>query len=626
MCGIAGITFGIQTIQAEHIVEHMLAKQLHRGPEGCGVDRLADAVFGCCRLSFVDISTSTQPYCSPDGRILLVFNGEIYNHIELRQRLGAAHPCFTTPGEAALLAALYAEHGLEMVHMLNGMFAIAIFDVQRSETILIRDRFGKKPLYYTVIGRQVVFASELRALQAHPQASVELDVKAVGLYLTFNTVPSPASLIRGIHKVPASSVVRIRDGHVCVESYWQLRLAPEEHPREETLEGLHQRLRNAVVMRLPQEVPFGVFLSGGLDSSLIAAIAARVSSTPLRTYSVGFPDHASFDETSHALAIANALQVKHSVVPITLDALASEAKRCLTRMDEPVADQSLVPTYLLAVAARREVKAVLTGDGADEMLMGYQIFLAMTLLRAATRILPAQTLQRVLRWLGQGQPSDRNLHYAHVARLLARALSEPPHRQYYSAACAVPPTEWDGLFQPQRLTDLMTVDPFVQVDAFVSQSPGAGAAEQLQLGMICHFLRDVILTKLDRATMLASLEARSPYLDHALVDMCLQLPSQLKLNGLTTKYALKQLALRYLPERYVQRRKQGFRTPTAALLRGPLLEFTRDMLSARTLREDGLFRPNRVQQLFDEHVARVQDHHRSLWAILCLQSWLHAAR
>ncbi len=621
MCGITGIVFGPRHIQPAHTVARMLDLQEHRGPEGHSIDQVEEAIFGYCQLAFVDIGASQQPYRSADSRILLAFNGEIYNHRELRSRLA---PSFDTPGEAALLAELYARHGLAMVTMLNGMFAIAIFDARSRETLLVRDRFGKKPLYYFVRGRQVAFASELRALRAHEDAASDLDPAAVGLFMTFNSVPAPHSLVRGIRKVPPGAIVCIRDGAVRVERYWDPVLSPVDQSWGSALDEIDTALRAAVKRRIPREASFGVFLSGGLDSGLVAAIAAEYAHEPLRSFSIGFPDQ-SYDESAHARAMAAAIGADHQVIAVTMEDLARMAQECLPALDEPIADQSLVPTALLARAARPYAKAVLTGDGADELLMGYRIFQATAALRLARKIMPTKALEQVLLRLGAGRPSDSNLHYTHIATLLARALTEPPERQYYAAAAALPRDGWGALLDPEIMAGLAGLDPFEEIDRLIAINDPGSPAERLQIGMIGHFLRDTILTKLDRSTMLASIEARSPFLDGVLVDAMLRLPARWKLRGFTTKYILKHIAERYLPAALVHRRKQGFRSPTAALLRGPLREWAGDMLVPTALTRAGVFQSVPVERMLGEHLRHEHDHHRTLWPILCLQSWLNAS-
>src|SRR5262249_10478272 len=317
---------------------------------------------------------------------------------------------------------------------------------------------------------------------------------------------------------------------------------------------------------------------------------------------VGFPDAPSFDESAQALRLARVVGSRHAVVSLGLRRLADESHRALALLDEPVADPSFVPTAVLAGEARADVKAVLTGDGADELAMGYRLFAASAALRTLQRVVPTALVESLLTSAGAHREGGRTLHYAHVAKLLARALRAPPERQYYVAAAAFGPAEWESILTPEAAAEARTLDAFAEVDALIHENPDADDAERLQLGMISHFLRDVILTKLDRATMSASLEARSPFLDDEVADFLLALPSSWKLHGLTTKHVVRRVAARHLPPSVARQRKRGFRVPVAALLRGPLREWLTDLLSGPSLRQSGFLQPQAVEQRVSEHL------------------------
>jgi asparagine synthase (glutamine-hydrolysing) len=603
-------------------VRSMLAVQIHRGPEGVHIRRAGPATFGVCQLRFVDPDGPPQPYRAADGQVLVAFNGEIYNHAELIAALAACGRPVGGRGEGALLAALYREEGAGMARRLNGMFAIAIFDARHEETLLIRDGLGKKPLSFTLRDGDVLFSSELSGLRS---LSAGPDPAEIGHYLTFNAVPAPASLLAGVRKVEPGSVVRIRRGVARTEPYWVPRLDPGRHRRrrDDEVDGLDAALRAATRRRLTA-APLGVFLSGGLDSGLVAALAARESGRALRSYSVGFPDAPSFDESASAVRMAAATGTRHTVVALPLAELAVAAQRWLGTVDEPIADHSLIPTIALAQVAGADVKAVLTGDGADELAMGYALFAADAALRALARAVPAPAVRAALEGIARRRHGERNLHPAHVASLLARALGTAPEYRYYAAAAAVPWDRRDGLLTPAALAATAVPTPFAAIDALVAASPDAAPAERLQLGMICHFLRDVILAKLDRATMLSSVEARSPFLDSEVIDILLGLPQSQKLRGLTGKRVVRRVAERHLPPELVRQRKRGFRAPVAALLRGPLREWITDLLAPGPIREAGLFRPEAVGSLLSNHLTGRADHHRALWSLACLHAWLGA--
>jgi len=618
MCGIAGLINPQAGNSAVEEVRAMLRVQSHRGPEGMTIARTGAATFGVCHLRFVDPFGPPQPYRAHERQLLVVFNGEIYNHAELAQYLiDAGHP--VGRGEAALLASLYLAEGAQMAKRLNGMFAIAIFDGRQGEAVLIRDQFGKKPLNYMVAGRELRFSSELSGLRS----TTDVDPAALCRYLTFNAIPAPASLLRGVRKVEPGSVVRVRGDTVSTEYYWRPRLCPGRHQHTQDPKVLDSALRAATRRRIPS-VPFGVFLSGGLDSGLVAVMAARESSSEIRSYSLGFPENPSFDESSKAVRMAAAAGTSHTVVPMPLAELAAAVKRWMGALDEPIADHSLIPTAVLAAVASADVKAVLTGDGADELAMGYELFVASSLLRGLSRAIPAGILSPLLAAVRSWPPSDRNLHPGHVAALLARAITVPPERQYYAAAAAVPFDLLPTLLTADALAASRVQKPYEAIETLVRDSPDATPNERLQLGLICHFLRDVILAKLDRATMLASIEARSPFLDAELVELLLAIPESQKLHRLTGKHIVRQVASRYMPREFVYQRKRGFRAPVAALLRGPLRDWVRDLLATDSLRAAGLFRPEAVSALLAEHLSGQRDHHRQLWSLACFQSWLDA--
>lgn len=624
MCAIAGVVRPESAPDERNaIVAALLQAQVHRGPEGCAVESVHHASFGCCRLAFVDIGLARQPYRSRDDSVLVAFNGELYNRAQLRAELMPSAGV-VDPGEAAILAAMYSIHGIGMFERLSGMYAVAVYDRDRDELLLARDRFGKKPLSYVAAGSDLAFASELRALLQHPATAAELDPGAVAMFLTFNAVPAPASLVRGVRKVPPGSVVAIRRGAVRVAAHWELRLRPRPRASND-LDDLDRDLTSAVADRLDAEAPVGVFLSGGLDSGLVGAIAARQAGRTLSSFSVAFPDSPSFDETRHARELADRLGLRHTVVPLSQRDFAHAAVDVLTRVDEPLADHSLVPTVCLARAARGTIKAALTGDGADELFMGYRLFQVQMALDAASSLIPRRSIASILSRFGASARSEANLGLRHSAALLARAVDAAPEERYYWAAAAFSPAEWPGILSAEAARAARTVDPFAAVRQIVAAHPAATRLERLQLGMICHFLRDSILAKLDRGTMLASLEARSPFLDDRVVDAALALPLERKMSRMRTKFILKQLARRYLPAAIVRRPKQGFRAPIAAVLRRDLREFLCDTLAAGSVRSAGLLRHDAVERLVREHLGGARDHHRQLWALLCLASWIVAA-
>ena len=603
MCGIAGSVGSGSGDAQRAAVLRMLDAQRHRGPDGTEIETAGAAVFGHCALRFVEIGRARQPYRTRDGRVLLTFNGEIYNYRSVRERLQRRLGWPTLPaGEAAVLAEWFALDGADIVPQLDGMFAIAIYDARTGETTLVRDRLGKKPLCYVRAPGGVAFASELKALSKHPACSSDVSPSSVAQFLTFGAVVTvgSAGITSRRYWTPTVSMTRSQAG------------APE----------VLAALEAAVERRIPREVPVGVFLSGGLDSGLVAALAQRHLPSPLRTFSLGFDDDPSFDETDAAESVSRHIGTEHTTVRVTRPALARAIARVLGSIDEPVADQSLVPTAILAQTARASVKTVLTGDGADELLMGYNVFLASRAIDTALRIFPASWVKGLLASAGRRRPSDVNLHYAHVAAHLARTVQTPPERRFYVGGAPFERDAWPSILQPEMLAAAEMSDVFADLDALLAQQPALDAMERLQIGMLCHFLRDVILVKVDRATMAASLEARCPFLDPQVVAVALSLSTAAKLGAFSTKKVLRQCAVGLVPDAVVRGRKRGFRNPTAALFRGDLRDYAGDVFGSAAVRAAGIWQPQAVDALIADHDARRHDNHRALWSLLCLGSWL----
>ena len=507
-----------------------------------------------------------------------------------------------------------------MVSELEGMFAIAVYDAERHETCLVRDRCGKKPLYYARTKDGLIFASELRALRAHPFCSTEISRPNMARFMMFGAVPAPHSLVDGVRKVEAGTVVTVKDGIENVRKYWVIMLPATRADAKP--QKMLDALDAAVARRVPTEVPVGVFMSGGLDSSIIAALASRHAKCPLRTFSIGFEDATTFDETTYAELAARYLKTDHTALRVSRRRLADETIHVLGSIDEPIADQSLVATVMLSRLARTHVKAVLTGDGADEILMGYNIFIAAWLIDSAARVFPRAWLRAALLCFGQGGPSEGNLPFAHVVSRLARTVTVSPERRFYVGAAPFEQRRWQALFHPAAFNGIKDINVFAELDAMMSGQPLLNPSERLQMGMLCHFLRDVILAKLDRATMSQSLEARCPFLDLNVATLGLALPAKRKLCGFTTKRVLRQCAGALLPPSIVDGRKRGFRSPIAALLRHELQSYMTDVLSSARVKSAQLWDPHVVESLVAEHVQGRRDNHRQLWSLTCVGAWL----
>jgi asparagine synthase (glutamine-hydrolysing) len=604
VCGIAGMASRTGAVDPERL-RAMSATLVHRGPDSDG--ELLDGPVGLAarRLSIIDLEHGDQPIANEDGTVHVVQNGEIYNHSELRAELERAGHRFSTRCDTEALVHLYEEHGERFAERLRGMFAVAIWDSRRRRLLLARDRFGIKPLYYRDGGGELVFASELRAL---PRGEVDPD--ALEAFLAFNSVPAPHSIFSGTRKLPAGHVLVWQDGETRVERY--ARPAPaevrDEHPAE-LAEELRGRLRDSVRAHLIADVPVGVLLSGGVDSSLLAALAAQESGEAVHTFSIGFEER-SFDELDDARSVASMYGTRHEELTLRPDA-ALLLPRLAETFDEPFADSSALPTYLVSELAARHVKVALSGEGGDELFGGYYTYAADLLALRVGRF------TRGVRPLVERLPSSsRRASFDYKAKRFVRGAGLPPLERHHA---------WKEIFSPDLRAELtgrrLAFDPVDLMRARFEETEGAEVLTRLQDVDLGTYLVDDLLVKTDRASMAHSLEARVPYLDPVVSGLALALPTRLKVRGLRKKVLLRKAAAPLLPRRIVYGRKRGFSIPAAAWLRGELEPFARDVLAPDTLRRQGFFRPELVARLIDRHVAGKEDLSRQLWGLLAFTLW-----
>jgi asparagine synthase (glutamine-hydrolysing) len=624
LCGFVGFTEPVGDADAcLDLAGRMLAMLAHRGPDGARSHHRDGVTFAHCALPFVGGDDSCQPFVSASGHTTVVFNGEIYNHATLRCELTRTGVRLRTTGDTELLAELYEREELGFLQRVRGMFAIAFHDMRRHRLVLVRDPLGKKPLYYAGTGDRIIFASELGALLAHPACPRELDPSALADYLTLRAFPAPSSALSGVLKVRPGAYVVAGAGGRRETTYYTPRLAAvrRRDPIAVQEDEFAQLLISAVERRLRStDETLGVLLSGGVDSSVVAAVAGQVTGRPPPTFSARFADPA-FDESRAAEAVARHLGTEHHPVSVPAAALAEAADEELRRIDEPLADPSLLPTILVCRAARRRVRGVLTGDGADELLLGYRFFQAERVLEAVRRIVPVTVLTRLGDLAARAPARHSNLPLESAVAQLARGLLAAPEQRYYESTRPFAAAELAELLQPGVLAAVGEHRPYRELERLLAQQDGLSPLERSQVGIIGHFLRDVILTKVDRGSMGSGLEARSPFLDLDVVDYCSQLPADRKLRQLTGKYLLRRVAARWLPADVARRKKVGFRVPIAALLCGELRPLLLDSLDHRRLAAHGLFDPAVVRRMVDEHLSRRSDHAGKLWTLLCFQLW-----
>jgi len=620
MCGIAGYYNHRSGAPAERsLVGAMTEAIRHRGPDDDGFLVDGPLALGMRRLSIIDIAGGHQPIANEDDTVQLVFNGEIYNHRALRADLESRGHRFRTRSDTEVIVHGYEEHGLGVLERLNGMFGFALWDARARRLILARDRLGIKPLYWSVTDDGLVFGSELKSLLVHPAIGRTLDGDALRQYLAWEYIPSPRTPFTGVHKLPAATCLVVEKGAVRTEVYWRLRQQPPIRSEMEAEEGLRAHLDRAVRLQMEADVPVGAFLSGGLDSSALVATLCSVRGGPVHTFSIGFGEE-DFDETPHARRVAAALGTVHRE-----EILRPDCRELLEKvsafLDEPFADNSILPTYLVSQLARRDVKVALSGDGGDELFAGYDHYKAERLLEWYGRV-PAPIRRVLLRLLGSGierRPTKRGGVRRRLRRL-EEALACPAFLAQARFMVRSDGTQRDGLVaEGAGGSPAGWLEPFA---AIVGDSPyRVDSLEHQQYIDLGTFLADDILVKTDRASMATSLEVRVPYLDHELVEFAFRIPAGMKLRGLTGKWILRRAFRGRVPGAILRRRKSGFSVPIAAWLRHELRPVARDLLQPDRLRRQGLFRPEQVGRLLDEHESATADHGRALWALLMFQLW-----
>jgi asparagine synthase (glutamine-hydrolysing) len=584
----------------------MSATLVHRGPDSFGEFSDGDVALAARRLSIIDLETGDQPIANEDGTLHVVQNGEIYNYRELRGELERAGHRFRTQGDTEVLLHLYEERGDRFAERLRGMFAIAIWDARQRRLVLARDRFGIKPLYYRAADNELAFASELRAL---PRGEIDLD--ALEAFLAFNSIPAPLTIFRKISKLPPGHLLIWEDGRVELRRF--ARPAPLEELREdeeaELVEELRSRLRDSVRAHLVSDVPVGVLLSGGVDSAFLAALAAEESSETLRTFSIGFEER-SFDELAGARLVAERYGTQHRELVLRPDA-ALLLPALADAFDEPFADSSALPTYLVSQLAASDVKVALSGEGGDELFGGYYTYAADLL---AERV---GGLARLARPLVERLPtSSSKASFDYKAKRFVRAAHLPPLERHHG---------WKEIFSPELRAELTghssAFDPVSILRDRYRETEGTAELARLQDVDLGIYLVDDLLVKTDRASMAHSLEARVPYLDTVVTNLALALPTRHKIRGLSKKVLLRKAAAPLLPREIVRGKKRGFSIPAATWLRGELEPFARQTLSRETLHRQGFFHPDVVTRLVDDHVAGREDRSRQLWGLLAFTLW-----
>lgn len=631
MCGIAGAAWlDPQKALEQSTLQRMIDVLRHRGPDGQGA-YLADCrasnpnvtpgvALGHRRLAIIDVACGQQPLSNEDGTVWIVFNGEIYNFRDLRRRLEGAGHHFRTHSDTETIVHLYEQEGPDFARHLNGMFAIALWDANKRQLILARDRLGKKPLVYRQEPGRLLFASELKSILEVPGVPREIDPQALDQYLTYQYVPHPRTIFRGIAKLPPGHYAVWRDDRLDIQPFWQPDFNLEEdRPAADYAAELRELLRSAVELRLQSEVPLGAFLSGGIDSTVVVGLMSQLCSEPVRTFSIGFPVK-EFDETSYARIAAERFGTIHEEFQVCPDAL-DVLPRLVWHYDEPFADSSALPTWYVSQLTRQRVTVALTGDGGDELFAGYPRFLAVWLAEGFDR-LPTILQRLVAGRFWQRIPSGtRQKSIRRRFKRFVEMLGQSPSRRYLEWIAIFGEARRAALYSDDLLAQLPDEDPIAFLTAALNRSNRRDAVTAFSLADLVTYLPCDLMTKVDIASMAHGLECRQPFLDYRVVELAAQMPRQLKFRRGHGKLILRETFADLIPQSIQRRPKMGFGVPLDHWFRHDLREFTAGVLFDQKTVQRGHFRPDAVSQLWQEHQQRRFNHGYRLWALLFLELW-----
>jgi asparagine synthase (glutamine-hydrolysing) len=620
VCGIVGNVLARADRRPDpKILEAMADRLAHRGPDDAGFVVRGPAGLGIRRLKIIDLDTGRQPMTGEDGSTWVVFNGEIYNYRELTNRLTATGHVFRTRSDTEAIVHAWEARGRDALEDLEGMFGLAVWHEPSQTLVLARDRLGVKPLYYALLPDQIVFASELKAMLAHPAISRELDVDALSAYLAHEWLPAPQSIVRAVRKLAPGHRLVYANGQAKLEQWWDVRYGGGSHEEIVGVAHLAAALDLSVRQHLISDVPLGVFLSGGVDSATVAAIARGHTTGRIQTFSIGFEDR-SFDESAQARLVAETLGTEHHEQVVGPREALDLVDGLGELVDEPLGDASILPTYLLSRFARRSVTVALSGDGGDEIFAGYPTYQAHKLARAWQHT-PGLFRGGVRGIVDRLPVSHDNLSLDFkLKRFVAGAMLDTVDRH----------ATWMGSFTPAEQRELFTTETLARLSAPPSYAalhriaegvPAAPWLNQVLYLDLKGYLAEGVLQKVDRASMACSLEVRVPLLDRRVVEVAALLPPGMKLKRFRTKHILKKTMRSRLPAAVLDRPKKGFGVPLARWFRGELAPLLRDVCEPAALRRGGLFRPEAVQRLLDDHQAGHHDHRKKLYTLLVFLLW-----
>jgi asparagine synthase (glutamine-hydrolysing) len=629
MCGICGwLNLRSERDVPRTTLQEMNAALAHRGPDDNGAVFFGNAAIGMTRLSIIDVKGGHQPISNEEENCWIVFNGEIYNFLDLRKELQAKGYRFKTRSDTEVVLRAYEEWGDGCLNRLRGMFALAIYDGrstrngstdsvrERSRLLLARDRVGKKPLYYYRDEDRIVFGSEIKAILADPIVECRARRDALPLYLTYGYVPAPHTFFDNIYELGPGQKLVVQNGKVDIDRYWELppQEARIELSEKQYVERLLGQFEDAVKVRLISDVPLGAFLSGGVDSAAVVAFMTRITKQPVKTFAIGFTDEASFNELEYARLVANHFQSEHHEFLVSPDAIDLLPK-LVWHYDQPFADSAAIPAFLVAQMTREYVNVALTGDGGDELFAGYERFAAAHLAENYRRT-PDLLQNAVKRLVGIIPETTTYRSFGRRARRFVDSAALPLVERYLN---------WVGIFPPSLISELLVdeieSDPVSHFRGYFDSARDSDLIGQLLSVNMKSYLPGDLLVKTDRMTMANSLEARCPFLDHELLEFACTIPSDLKLKGMTTKYILKRALRGIFPDKIIDRKKHGFGVPVGRWFRTSLKRYLLEtLLSPDTLRR-GYFHEATVHRLIEEHQNGKRDHGHRLWALLTFEIW-----
>jgi asparagine synthase (glutamine-hydrolysing) len=614
MCGICGIVHFDKERKVDcNTLETMTDIMVHRGPDDRGLFIKNQAGFGHRRLSIIDLSEGHQPMANEDSTVWITFNGEIYNYLELRSELIKKGHLFKTRSDTETIIHAYEEYGEKCLEKLRGMFAFAIWDEKRQQVFAARDRIGKKPLYYAQVDEALVFGSEIKSVLQYGNCKREIDLLALDLYLSLRYVPGPRTMFKGIFKLQPGHYLILKNNHLSIYPYWDVQNStpPKMRNEEDCIQEFLSLLNECVRMRLMSEVPLGVFLSGGIDSSLVVALMSRMVDTPIKTFSVGYEADFGTNEFDYAKSVAEKYNTEHYELRIGSSDFYEFIPKLVWHLDEPIADPATIPLFFLSEFAKKFITVVLSGEGADEILAGYYIY---------KKMLSLEKFQTVTKFVGRdlllgiGNLILRQEKYQRYLKLATLPLT----KRYQGVSNSFSSKAKESIAPDTRRFNGELEKVFGEYYRKVETWPNLSKMLYIDLKV---WLPDDLLMKADKMTMAASMELRVPFLDHELVQFAFSLPDHFKINGNKTKYLLRQIGKELLPPPIIEREKRGFPVPISQWLQGDLNQVARETLLDSKSACGNYFEPESVKSILKRHSRREEDLSEQIWNLLVFEFW-----